>query len=78
VKCPGQDTRRWKKDDIFEVRCPFCDSAIEFFKDDPKRRCKKCGKQVLNPRVQSGCAEWCNSAEQCVGPERSRNLKARK
>jgi hypothetical protein len=67
MKCPGQDTRYWKKEDIFEVRCPVCHTSAEFFKDDVRRRCKKCNSWVPNPKLDLGCIEWCDYAEQCVG-----------
>ena len=66
VKCPGQDTRYWKKGDIFDVRCPKCGEEVEFFKDDVRRRCK-CGRVIVNPKLDLACAEWCQQAEKCVG-----------
>jgi ribosomal protein S27E len=65
VKCPGQDTRYWKKGDIFDVRCPKCGKEVEFFKDDVRRRCK-CGRTIVNPKLDLACAEWCQHAEKCV------------
>jgi len=67
MKCPGQDLRHWKPGDIFDVSCPHCQKKIEFFKDDIRRTCKSCGVQVSNPRIDFGCAQWCDYAEQCVG-----------
>ena len=67
VKCPGQDQRFWKPEDIFEVECPDCDHTIEFFKDEPKLKCRKCGQMVANPKIDLGCAEWCQYGEQCLG-----------
>ena len=67
MKCPGQDMRHWKPGDIFDISCPQCGKRIEFFKDEVRRRCKSCGAQVTNPRIDFGCAEWCAYAEQCVG-----------
>ncbi len=66
-KCPGQDRRFWKTGDIFEVACPHCASPIEFWKDDPQRKCGKCGGDVMNPKVRLGCAEWCQYAKECLG-----------
>ncbi|MBW8002250.1 MAG: HD domain-containing protein [Planctomycetes bacterium] len=66
-RCPGQDQRFWKPDDIFEVECPDCGKTIEFFKDEPKLKCRKCGAMVINPKIDLGCAEWCQYAEQCLG-----------
>jgi putative nucleotidyltransferase with HDIG domain len=67
VKCPGQDQRFWKPEDIFEVKCPGCDQTIEFFKDEPKLKCRKCGQMATNPKIDLGCAEWCQYGEQCLG-----------
>jgi len=67
MKCPGQDTRYWKEDAIFEVRCPHCGHAVEFFKDDTSRKCPQCGQRLPNPRLDFGCAAYCPYAEQCLG-----------
>jgi len=66
-RCPGQDQRFWKPEDIFDVRCPRCGQALEFFKDEPKLKCRECGQVVVNPKIDLGCAEWCQYAEQCLG-----------
>ncbi|MHC4645519.1 MAG: HD domain-containing protein [Planctomycetota bacterium] len=67
LKCPGQDQRFWKPDDIFDVKCPGCDTGIEFFKDEPSIECRNCGRTVANPKIDLGCAEWCQYADQCLG-----------
>jgi hypothetical protein len=66
MKCPGQDTRFWKPGDIFVAECPKCGAEIEFFKDDTRRRCAWCGHMFYNPKIELGCAEWCQYAEKCV------------
>ena len=66
-RCPGQDQRYWKPGDIFEVKCSECGRAVEFFKDEPKLRCRGCGQMVENPKIDLGCAKWCQYAEQCLG-----------
>ena len=66
IKCPGQDTRHWKPGDIFTTECPKCGADIEFFKDDTRRRCAWCGHLFYNPKIELGCAEWCQYAEKCV------------
>jgi|UniRef100_A0A7V6A2U3 Zn ribbon nucleic-acid-binding protein len=66
IKCPGQDTRYWKSDDIFTVECPKCGAEMEFFKDDTRRRCAWCGHLFYNPKIEMGCAEWCQYADKCV------------
>ncbi|MCS7278895.1 MAG: hypothetical protein NZ530_02405 [Thermodesulfobacteriaceae bacterium] len=67
MRCPGQDTRYWKEDAIFEVSCPDCKAIMEFFKDDTVRKCKSCGKTIPNPRMDFGCAAYCKYADICLG-----------
>lgn len=64
-KCPGQDMKFWKPEDIYEVPCPICDHPVEFFKDDPSRTCPNCGYRFQNPKIDLSCAEWCPYAERC-------------
>ncbi len=66
MRCPGQDMRFWKPEDIFETRCSKCGRKVEFFKDDVRRKCS-CGHEIVNPKLDFGCAEWCQYAEQCGG-----------
>jgi hypothetical protein len=66
MKCPGQDLRFWKPGDIFETLCPACGAKVEFFKDEVRRKCR-CGHEMVNPKIDFGCAAWCPYAEQCVG-----------
>ena len=72
-KCPGQDSQQWGFDAIFDVDCPKCQAPVEFFKDEVKHRCRRCGEVVFNERMDLGCAKWCPSAATCVGPD---NVKA--
>ena len=67
MKCPGQDSRYWKPGAIFEVQCPKCGATVEFFKDDPSRKCTACGHRFVNPAMDFGCASYCEYAEQCLG-----------
>ena len=67
MKCPGQDSRYWSADAAFEVKCPKCGNAEEFFKDEPTRRCKKCGEKLVNPNMDFGCAAYCKFAKECLG-----------
>ena len=67
MRCPGQDSRYWKHDAIFDSKCPECGTEIEFFKDQTTCKCKGCGKQVVNPKMDFGCASYCQYAEQCMG-----------
>jgi putative nucleotidyltransferase with HDIG domain len=66
MKCPGQDMRFWKPGDIFDAPCPKCGRRVEFFKDEVRRECR-CGHEIVNPKLDFGCAQWCPYAEQCVG-----------
>jgi len=67
MKCPGQDSRYWKPDSIFEAKCPECEKIVEFFKDDTTRKCGHCGHRFANPEMDFGCASYCKFAEQCLG-----------
>jgi len=67
MKCPGQDSRYWKPGAIFEARCPKCQNIVEFFKDDTTRKCGQCGYRFVNPKMDFGCASYCEHAEQCLG-----------
>lgn len=67
MKCPGQDSRYWGSEAIFDVPCPACKTSVEFFKDEATRRCTKCGFRFRNPSIDVGCAEWCKYAKQCFG-----------
>ena len=75
-KCPGQDMRFWKPDAIFEAPCPHCGASIEFWKDEPSEKCRNCGQEVGNPRIDLGCAEWCTYADQCVGVQQLKDKTA--
>lgn len=66
-RCPGQDQRYWTPDDIYDVLCPHCRTEIEFWKDEPVRHCPGCEKPVRNPKLDTGCTEWCKFAGECLG-----------
>lgn len=70
-KCPGQDTRYWKAEDISERTCPYCGATIEFWKTDIRAKCPGCGRKVANPGFNLGCAEWCAYAKECLGTDMS-------
>ncbi|OGP93800.1 MAG: phosphohydrolase [Deltaproteobacteria bacterium RBG_16_54_18] len=78
MQCPGQDSRFWGLDAIFEAACPQCGKAVEFFKDEPTRTCKGCGLKIVNPKMDFGCASYCQFAEQCVGDLPAELLAQRK
>jgi HD superfamily phosphodiesterase len=67
MKCPGQDSRYWKPGAIFDTKCPKCGLQVEFFKDDTTRKCNHCGHRFVNPKMDFGCAAYCQYAEQCIG-----------
>ncbi len=41
--------------------------TVEFYKDDTNRKCGHCGNRMVNPRMDFGCASYCQYAEQCLG-----------
>jgi DNA-directed RNA polymerase subunit RPC12/RpoP len=57
----------WKSESIYEVKCPQCSQMVEFYKDDPSRKCGHCGHRFVNPKMDFGCASYCQFAEQCLG-----------
>ena len=65
-RCPGQDPQYWTPDDLFDVPCPKCQTALEFWKDEPTRACHVCGHVVANPRIDLGCAKWCRHGDECA------------
>ena len=67
MRCPGQDMQFWKDDAVFEVPCPKCGAAVEFFKDESSGRCTSCGHRFKNPKLDLECAKWCSFAEKCLG-----------
>lgn len=67
MKCPGQDMQYWNAEAIFEIACPKCGKPVEFYKDDTNRRCHHCGNRFVNPKMDFGCAAYCQYAEQCLG-----------
>jgi hypothetical protein len=62
--------RDWKPGDIFEVPCPWCGGRVEFFKDEPRQKCPDCKRPVKNPKINTGCLEWCPFAKECAGVQK--------
>ena len=62
-KCPGSMPPR--NLDSVTVTCPGCGRIVEFFTDEPKRRCR-CGRLLLRETLPR-CADWCAAAAQCLG-----------
>ncbi len=67
MKCPGQDMQYWTEGAIFDVKCPECGNNVEFYKDDTTRKCHACDHRFVNPKMDFGCATYCQFAEQCLG-----------
>ena len=51
-RCPREEEKLLKADGIFEVECAACGDEVEFFADDQKQKCHKCGLMLTNPRSQ--------------------------
>ena len=62
-RCPGRQSLR--NLDSVVVPCPDCGRLVEFFTDEPKRRCR-CGRVLLRETLPQ-CAEWCLAAAECLG-----------
>ena len=62
-KCPGRLTPR-ELDSVL-VPCPSCGRIVEFFTDEPKRRCRS--GRLLTRQSLPRCAEWCPAAAECLG-----------
>lgn len=71
-KCPGQDSRFLKCE---EIECPGCAYMVEVFSDEVKAVCPKCKIKFLRKRLPS-CADWCKFAVDCLGEEKFKELKS--
>jgi ribosomal protein S27E len=49
-KCPKEEHRDWAPEDYYDIECPGCGEVQEFFKEEEKRKCRKCGQIVNNPK----------------------------
>jgi hypothetical protein len=61
--------QNWNPDYIFEIPCPACGAEVEFWKDEPMRKCDACKHEIRNPRIDLGCAKWCKAASDCLGED---------
>lgn len=82
-KCPGQDlSKRNPEDLVYNIPCPSCNYELEFWFDDDKLKCNNCGeiveKEIGRLIKDFGCADWCNFAEKCLGPNLYNKLKISK
>ncbi len=55
-----------KADDVTVAPCPGCGHPVEFWPDEPVRRCRKCGHRFLNPENTMKCLNWCAHAAECL------------
>jgi len=68
--CPGSANVRTPTLEL--KKCPQCGSGVEIFSDETSVRCAACGFTIY--RDLASCIKWCRYAEECVGPERYREL----
>ncbi len=64
--CPG--SRLFKSPVPEDVPCPRCGEQVEIWSDEVRATCPKCKSEVTREQLPS-CADWCASAETCLGPE---------
>ena len=53
--CGVGNTRKWGPNSIYEIKCGNCGQMIEFFKDEKKHTCHKCGEVIHNEMVGTDC-----------------------
>ena len=70
-KCPGSANIRTPTIKI--KKCPRCGGEVELFSIDMKVDCPSCRQTVFN-NINS-CAQYCQYAEQCLGPETFQKFK---
>jgi len=66
-RCPGMNPAFFKPEDIQIHKCIDCGEELEFWKDDVRLTCEKCGKVNYNPDLENTCLSWCKSATECLG-----------
>lgn len=72
--CPG--AARLKTPTLEEKICPVCGNIIEIFSVDTEVACERCGFVAYNDALS--CAQWCQYAEKCLGPELYQKVLAQK
>ena len=60
--CSGMDMQDWGADAIYDVKCPHCNTPVEFFVDEITRRCHRCRTIVKSDRDFFGCGQSCSSS----------------
>jgi len=63
-RCSGNNSEEWSFEAIFEKACPNRGMMVEFFKDEIRRTCPACRKNVFNDRKDQGCGQWCSSSSE--------------
>jgi len=53
--CGSGDTKKWGPNSIYDILCKICNTPVEFFKDEKKHTCPKCGDMVYNDTVNKDC-----------------------
>ena len=43
--CGTSNTQKWGPNSIYDIKCKKCDTPVEFFRDEKKRSCPKCGEK---------------------------------
>lgn len=66
-KCPGATKilQPYPED----IKCASCGAYVEIWSDEVETKCDACGEWVIR-ELPLDCLEWCDAAEECVGPER--------
>jgi len=54
-ECGNSNTQKWGPNSIYNIDCPKCGNAVEFFKDEKKRTCVKCDTKIINPHINADC-----------------------
>jgi hypothetical protein len=62
--CPGAGVIREPRPRY--VVCPHCDTEVEIWTDEYRRRCQECNAWVYRTQG-STCLDWCAKAKECVG-----------
>lgn len=65
--CPGSKEIRNPFPE--EIRCYFCDAAVEIWSDETETACKHCGHEISRD-LKASCLMWCPAAKECVGLEK--------
>ena len=68
MKCPGQDTQYLERRRYFRSALPQVRRhRWSFSRTTPPANAAGCGHRFINPKMDFGCAAYCQFAEQCLG-----------